>query len=165
MDFENSCIEDLKITFSKVDSLLQSWQDGTFFDLFTADLNFALAKAETLSDLLLYSLLPKVNKDTPQNRIKPNIQNIVFVRNFICSFDLSHLSNDNNEDKKTSFISHFYKNEIDSLWNPLYEFYKKNFDEILLSSSNLNPCPDFEVLDPNRTAKIKDFFLNLDKQD
>lgn len=165
LDFENSCIEDLKITFSKVDSLLQSWQNGTFFDLFTADLNFALAKAETLSDLLLYSLLPKVNKDTPQNRIKPNIQNIVFVRNFICSFDLSHLSNDNNEDNKTSFISHFYKNEIDSLWNPLYEFYKKNFDEILHSSSNLNPCPDFEVLDPNRTAKIKDFFLNLDKQD
>ena len=165
IDFENFCIEDLKITFSKVDSLLQSWQDGKFFDLFTADLNFALAKAETLSDLLLYSLLPKVNKDTPQNRIKPNIQNIVFVRNFICSFDLSHFSNVNNDDNKTSFISHFYKNEIDSLWNPLYEFYKKNFDEILLSSSNLNPCPDFEVLDPNRTAKIKDFFLNLDKQD
>lgn len=162
LDFENFCIEDLKITFSKVDSLLQSWQDAKFFDLFTADLNFALAKAETLSDLLLYSLLPKVNKDTPQNRIKPNIQNIVFVRNFICSFDLSHFSNDNNEDNKTSFIFDFFNKEIDAIWNSLYKFFKQNFDEISQSSFHSISCPNLEDLDPN---KIKVFFLNLDKQD
>lgn len=165
IDFENFCIEDLKITFSKVDSLLQSWQDGKFFDLFTSDLNFALAKAETLSDLLLYSLLPKVNINTPQHRIKPNIQNIVFVRDYIGSFDLSHFSNDNNEDNKTSFIFNFFKNEIDTEWNSLYEFFKQNFYEISQSSSHLISCPNFETLDPNRISKIKDFFLNLDKQD
>lgn len=165
IDFEYFCIEDVKITFSKVDFLLQSWQDGSFFDLFTIDLNFALAKVDTLSDLLLYSLLPKVNKNTPQHRIKPNIQNIVFVRDYIGSFDLSHFSNDNNEDNKTSFIFNFFKNEIDTAWNSLYEFFKQNFDEISQSSSHLISCPNFGVLDPNRTAKIKDFFLNLDKQD
>lgn len=165
IDFEYFCIEDVKITFSKVDFLLQSWQDGSFFDLFTIDLNFALAKVDTLSDLLLYSLLPKVNKNTPQHRIKPNIQNIVFVRDYIGSFDLSHFSNDNNEDNKTSFIFNFFKNEIDTAWNSLYEFFKQNFDEISQSSSHLIYCPNFGVFDPNRTAKIKDFFLNLDKQD
>lgn len=165
LDFENSCIEDLKITFSKVDSLLQSWQNGKFFDLFTADLNFALAKSETLSDLLLYSLLPKVNKNTPQRRIKPNVQNIIYVRDYLCSFDLSNFSNDNKEDNKISFIFDFFNKEIDTVWNSLYEFFKQNFDEISQSSSHLISCPNFETLDPNRISKIKEFFLHIDKQD
>lgn len=165
IDFENFYIEDLKITFSKVDSLLQSWQDGKFFDLFTADLNFALAKSETLSDLLLYSLLPKVNKNTPQRRIKPNVQNIIYVRDYLCSFDLSNFSNDNNEGNKSSFIFNFFKNEIDTEWNSLYEFFKQNFYEISQSSSHLISCPNFETLDPNRISKIKELFLNIDKQD
>lgn len=165
IDFENFYIEDLKITFSKVDSLLQSWQDGKFFDLFTADLNFALAKSETLSDLLLYSLLPKVNKNTPQRRIKPNVQNIIYVRDYLCSFDLSNFSNDNKGDNKISFIFEFFNKEIDTVWNSLHEFFKQNFDEISQSSSHLISCPNFETLDPNRISKIKEFFLNIDKQD
>ena len=162
LDFENFCIEDLKITFSKVDSLLQSWQDGNFYDLYTIDLNFALAKVETLSDLFRYSFLPKVNQITPPHRIKPNIQNIMYVRDFLCSFDLSNFSNDNKEDNKTSFIFDFFNKEIDTAWNSLYEFFKLNFDEILQSSSHLISCQKFEDLDPK---KIKEFFLNLDKQD
>ena len=162
MDFENFCIEDLKITFSKVDSLLQSWQDGNFYDLYTIDLNFALAKVETLSDLFRYSFLPKVNQITPPHRIKPNIQNIMYVRDFLCSFDLSNFSNDNKEDNKTSFIFDFFNKEIDTAWNSLYEFFKQNFDEISQSSSYLISCQKFEDLDPK---KIKEFFLNLDKQD
>lgn len=162
LDFENFCIEDLKITFSKVDSLLQSWQDGNFYDLYTIDLNFALAKVETLSDLFRYSFLPKVNQITPPHRIKPNIQNIMYVRDFLCSFDLSNFSNDNKEDNKTSFIFDFFNKEIDTAWNSLYEFFKQNFDEISQSSSYLISCQKFEDLDPK---KIKEFFLNLDKQD
>lgn len=165
LDFENFCIEDLKITFSKVDSLLQSWQDGHFFDLFTIDLNFALAKIVTLSDLLLYSLLPKVNKNTPQHRIKPNVQNILYVRDYLSSFDLSNFSNENKEDNKTSFILDFFNKEIDTSWNSLYEFYKKNFDDISKTSSHSISCPKFEDFEPNRISKIKEFFLNLDKQD
>lgn len=165
IDFENFYIEDLKITFSKVDSLLQSWQDGKFFDLFTADLNFALAKSETLSDLLLYSLLPKVNKNTPQRRIKPNVQHIIYVRDYLCSFDLSNFSNDNKEDNKISFIFDFFNKEIDTVWNSLHESFKQNFDEISQSSSHLISCLNFETLDPNRISKIKEFFLNIDKQD
>ena len=165
MDFENSCIEDLKITFSKVDSLLQSWQNGNFFDLFTIDLNLLLAKVETLSDLFRYSFLPKVNQITPPHRIKPNIQNIMYVRDYLCSFDLSNFSNDNKEDNKTSFIFDFFNKEIDTVWDSLYEFFKQNFDEISQSSPHLISYPNFKVLDPNRTAKIKAFFLNLDKQD
>lgn len=162
LDFENFCIEDLKITFNKVDSLLQSWQDGNFYDLYTIDLNFALAKVETLSDLFRYSFLPKVNQITPPHRIKPNIQNIMYVRDFLCSFDLSNFSNDNKEDNKTSFIFDFFNKEIDTAWNSLYEFFKQNFDEISQSSSYLISCQKFEDLDPK---KIKEFFLNLDKQD
>lgn len=165
LDFENSCIEDLKITFSKVDSLLQSWQNGNFFDLFTIDLNLLLAKVETLSDLFRYSFLPKVNQITPPHRIKPNIQNIMYVRDYLCSFDLSNFSNDNKEDNKTSFIFDFFNKEIDTVWDSLYEFFKQNFDEISQSSPHLISYPNFKVLDPNRTAKIKAFFLNLDKQD
>ena len=133
--------------------------------MFTADLNFALAKSETLSDLLLYSLLPKVNKNTPQRRIKPNVQNIIYVRDYLCSFDLSNLSNDNKEDNEISFIFDFFNKEIDTVWNSLHEFFKQNFDEISQSSSHLISCPNFETLDPNRISKIKEFFLNIDKQD
>lgn len=86
----------------------------------------------------------------------------MYVRDFLCSFDLSNFSNDNKEDNKTSFIFDFFNKEIDTAWNSLYEFFKLNFDEILQSSSHLISCQKFEDLDPK---KIKEFFLNLDKQD
>jgi len=62
-------------------------------------------------------------------------------------------------------IFDFFNKEIDTVWDSLYEFFKQNFDEISQSSPHLISYPNFKVLDPNRTAKIKAFFLNLDKQD
>ena len=54
---------------------------------------------------------------------------------------------------------------FDPAWNSLYEFYKRNFDDIFKTSSHFISYPKFEDVEPNRISKIKEFFLNLDKQD
>ena len=73
----------------KTNSLLQRWHDCNLFESFPKDLNFELAKVVVISDFLKYSYLNKVNQKTPRHRVAPSLKNVLFVRDYLMSFNLS----------------------------------------------------------------------------
>lgn len=167
LDFENICCDDFSVLLDKASSLLQIWHDSNLFELFPKALNFELAKVVVISDFLRYSYLNKVNQKTPRHRVLPNLKNVLFVRDYLMSFNLSDSITDSSHliPESLSPIKLEVFKMFDSAWNSLYEFFKQNFDEISQSSSHSISCPKFEDFEPNRINKIKKFFLNLDKQD
>ena len=110
-----------------------------------------------------YSYLNKVNQKTPRHRVLPNLKNVLFVRDYLMSFNLSDSITDSSHliPESLSPIKLEVFKMFDSAWNSLYEFFKQNFDEISQSSSHSISCPKFEDFEPNRINKIKKFFLNL----
>ena len=167
LDFENICCDDFSVLLDKASSLLQIWHDSNLFELFPKALNFELGKVVVISDFLRYSYLNKVNQKTPRHRVLPNLKNVLFVRDYLMSFNLSDSITDSSHliPESLSPIKLEVFKMFDSAWNSLYEFFKQNFDEISQSSSHSISCPKFEDFEPNRINKIKKFFLNLDKQD
>ena len=89
LDFENFCSNDFSELLDKTNSLLQRWHDCNLFESFPKDLNFELAKVVVISDFLKYSYLNKVNQKTPRHRVAPSLKNVLFVRDYLMSFNLS----------------------------------------------------------------------------
>lgn len=163
LDFENFCSNDFSELLDKANSLLQRWHDCNLFESFPKDLNFELAKVETISEFLTYSYSNKVNKNTPRHRVLPNLKNVLFVRDYLLSFNLPDYITDSNAHISESISPNQPEFQIfESAWKALFKFYQSCFDEISQSSSHYISCPNLEDLAPN---KIKEFFLNLDKQD
>lgn len=163
LDFENFCSNDFSELLDKAKSLLQRWHDCNLFESFPKDLNFELAKVETISEFLTYSYSNKVNKNTPRHRVLPNLKNVLFVRDYLLSFNLPDYITDSNAHISESISPNQLEFQIfESAWKALFKFYQSCFDEISQSSSHYISCPNLGDLAPN---KIKEFFLNLDKQD
>ena len=163
IDFEDFFVDDLNVLFDNVNNLHSTLKSKNFFDFYPKDPSYDLAKVRVLFILLNYSFVTKVNPYSPQNRITPNINNLIYIRDCLCKFD-----------------SQFYEFSVDKIlrdtWFALYKYYQKFYQEIydsnlFLREYNVVQAPEFnETEDIQGTIKdnikrIKDFFLNLDKQD
>lgn len=163
IDFEDFFVDDLNVLFDNVNKLYSTLKSKNFFDFYPKDPSYDLAKVSVLFILLNYSFVTKVNPYSPQNRITPNINNLIYIRDCLCKFD-----------------SPFYEFSVDKIlrdtWFALYKYYQKFYKEIyesnlFLKAYNVVPVPEFNGIEviqgtfENNIKRIKDFFLNLDKQD
>lgn len=163
IDFEDFFVDDLNVLFDNVNKLHSTLKSKNFFDFYPKDPSYDIAKVKVIFILLNYSFVTKVNPYSPKNRITPNINNLIYIRDCLCKFD-----------------SPFYEFSVDKIlrdtWFALYKYYQKFYQEIydsnlFLREYNVVPVPEFNGIEviqgtfENNIKRIKDFFLNLDKQD
>lgn len=163
IDFENFFVDDLNVLFDNVNNLHSTLKSKNFFDFYPKDPSYDLAKVRVLFILLNYSFVTKVNPYSPQNRITPNINNLIYIRDCLCKFD-----------------SQFYEFSVDKIlrdtWFALYKYYQKFYQEIydsnlFIREYNVVPVPEFDETEDiqgffeDNIKRIKAFFLNLDKKD
>lgn len=163
LDFENFFIDELYLVFKNLYKLHSIFEINSFYCVNPQAPTYALAKVKLLFNLLTYSFINKVNPYSPQNRISPNIGNIVYIRDCIQEID-----------------PRSYEFSVDKIifdtWFALYKYYQKFYKEIydsnlFLKAYNVVPVPEFNGIEviqgtfENNIKRIKDFFLNLDKQD
>lgn len=163
IDFEDFFVDDLNVLFDNVNKLHSTLKSKNFFDFYPKDPSYDIAKVKVIFILLNYSFVTKVNPYSPKNRITPNINNLIYIRDCLCKFD-----------------SPFYEFSVDKIlrdtWFALYKYYQKFYQEIydsnlFLREYNVVPVPKFDETEDiqgsieDNIKRIKDFFLNLDKQD
>ena len=163
IDFENFFVDDLNVLFDNVNNLHSTLKSKNFFDFYPKDPSYDLAKVRVLFILLNYSFVTKVNPYSPQNRITPNINNLIYIRDCLCKFD-----------------SQFYEFSVDKIlrdtWFALYKYYQKFYQEIydsnlFIREYNVVLVPEFDETEDiqgffeDNIKRIKAFFLNLDKKD
>lgn len=163
LDFENFFIDELHLVFENLYRLHSIFEINSFYCVNPQAPTYALAKVKLLFSLLTYSFINKVNPYSPRNRIAPNMGNIVYIRDCLQKID-----------------PRSYEFSVDKIlsdtWFALYKYYQKFYKEIydsnlFLKAYNVVPVPDFNGIEviqgtfENNIKRIKDFFLNLDKQD
>lgn len=163
IDFEDFFVDDLNVLFDNVNNLHSTLKSKNFFDFYPKDPSYDIAKVKVIFILLNYAFVTKVNPYSPQNRITPNINNLIYIRDCLCKFD-----------------SPFYEFSVDKIlrdtWFALYKYYQKFYQEIydsnlFLREYNVVQAPEFNETEDihgtfeDNVKRIKDFFLNLDKQD
>lgn len=157
LDYENICIDNLKTTFGKVTALLNEWKKFKFYEFCPSTLNFGYALIKTQIDLLNYSFVTKVNSYTPIHRVSFSLDNLCYIRDSLLHYE-----------KSISIQQE--KSNVDGMWLSLSKFYISFFDEIAKSNPNitlpkLKRSEDIQGTFENNIKRIKEFFLNLDKQD
>lgn len=157
LDYENICIDNLKTTFGKVTTLLNEWKKFKFYEFCPSTLNFGYAHIETQIDLLNYSFVTKVNPYTPIHRVSFCLDNLCYIRDSLLQYE-------------KSISTKQEKSNVDGMWLSLSKFYISFFDEIAKSNPNitlpkLKRSEDIQGTFEDNIKRIKDFFLNLDKQD
>ena len=157
LDYENICIDNLKTTFGKVTSLLSEWQKSKFYEFCPSSLNFGYALIETLIDLLNYSFVTKVNSYTPIHRVSFSLDNLCYIRDTLLNYE-------------KSISTRPEKANVDEMWLSVSKFYISFFYEITKANPahTLSKLPRSENIQgtfEDNVKRIKDFFLNLEKQD
>ncbi|MCI7253630.1 MAG: hypothetical protein MR556_10915 [Succinatimonas sp.] len=163
LDFEDFFIDELHHVFENLYKLHSIFEINSFYCIVPQASSYSLAKVKLLFNLLTYSFINKVNPNSPRNRISPNIGNIVYIRDCIQEID-----------------PRSYEFSVDKIlretWFALYKFYQKFYQEIydsnlFLREYNVVQAPEFNETEDiqgtfeDNVKRIKDFFLNLDKQD
>ena len=156
-------IDELHHVFENLYKLHSIFEINSFYCIVPQAPSYSLAKVKLLFNLLTYSFINKVNPNSPRNRISPNIGNIVYIRDCIQEID-----------------PRSYEFSVDKIlrdtWFALYKYYQKFYQEIydsnlflreynVVQAHEFNETEDIQGTIKDNIKRIKDFFLNLDKQD
>lgn len=163
LDFEELFFDDMHYVFENLYKLHSIFEINSFYCIVPQAPSYSLAKVKLLFNLLTYSFINKVNPNSPPNRISPNIANIVYIRDCIQEID-----------------PRSYEFSVDKIlretWFALYKYYQKFYQEIydsnlflreynVVQAPKFNETEDIQGTFEDNVKRIKDFFLNLDKQD